>query len=125
MDRCRSQFKLVESLEEAWEVIGKNIPTVLKFDGLAAGKGVAVCLDEKMVENFLKGRCVLSKDAERHRIAGEKLVQIGDVIASKIEFATQVANDPQVKAALESGSESAVADVVNFSDLENIHIKGN
>jgi phosphoribosylamine--glycine ligase len=45
---------VVESLEEAWEVIGTNIPTVLKFDGLAAGKGVAVCLDEKMVEDFLK-----------------------------------------------------------------------
>ncbi len=43
----------VESAEEAREVIGGNYPTVLKFDGLAAGKGVAVCPDEESAAAFL------------------------------------------------------------------------
>ncbi len=41
------------SLEEAREVIGGQYPVVLKFDGLAAGKGVAVCLEESQGEAFL------------------------------------------------------------------------
>ena len=45
---------VVESAEEAREVIGKSYPTVLKFDGLAAGKGVAVCPDEESVSSFLE-----------------------------------------------------------------------
>ena len=45
--------KTVESLEEARGVIGGNYPTVLKFDGLAAGKGVAVCPDEASASSFL------------------------------------------------------------------------
>ena len=45
--------RVVESAEEAREVIGGIYPTVLKFDGLAAGKGVAVCPDEKSAEDFL------------------------------------------------------------------------
>jgi phosphoribosylamine--glycine ligase len=45
--------RVVESAEEAREVIGGCYPTVLKFDGLAAGKGVAVCPDEKSAEDFL------------------------------------------------------------------------
>ncbi|HCQ37755.1 MAG TPA: phosphoribosylamine--glycine ligase, partial [Verrucomicrobiales bacterium] len=45
---------VVESAEEARQAIGENYPTVLKFDGLAAGKGVAVCPDEKSVESFLE-----------------------------------------------------------------------
>ena len=45
--------RVVESAEEAREVIGGSYPTVLKFDGLAAGKGVAVCPDEKSAEDFL------------------------------------------------------------------------
>jgi phosphoribosylamine--glycine ligase len=44
----------VETLKEANEVIGDNIPTVLKFDGLAAGKGVAVCMNRQMADDFLK-----------------------------------------------------------------------
>ena len=44
---------VVESAEEALEVIGGNYPTVLKFDGLAAGKGVAVCPDEASAGEFL------------------------------------------------------------------------
>ncbi len=41
------------SLEEARASIGGVYPTVLKFDGLAAGKGVAVCMDEAAGEAFL------------------------------------------------------------------------
>lgn len=43
----------VETIEEARAAIGGVYPTVLKFDGLAAGKGVAVCLEEAMAEEFL------------------------------------------------------------------------
>lgn len=43
----------VGSLKEAREAIGGDYPTVLKFDGLAAGKGVAVCMTEGEGEAFL------------------------------------------------------------------------
>ncbi len=42
------------NLDEARAIIGGTYPTVLKFDGLAAGKGVAVCPDEAAAEEFLK-----------------------------------------------------------------------
>ena len=42
-----------ESLDEAVAAIGGKYPTVLKFDGLAAGKGVAVCPDETSAMAFL------------------------------------------------------------------------
>jgi len=42
-----------ESLEEAVGAIHGEYPTVLKFDGLAAGKGVAVCPDEASALEFL------------------------------------------------------------------------
>ncbi len=42
-----------ETLEEAVEAIAGEYPTVLKFDGLAAGKGVAVCADEATAMDFL------------------------------------------------------------------------
>jgi phosphoribosylamine--glycine ligase len=42
-----------ESLAEAVAAIGGKYPTVLKFDGLAAGKGVAVCPDETSAMVFL------------------------------------------------------------------------
>lgn len=38
---------------EALEAIAGDYPTVLKFDGLAAGKGVAVCADETAAREFL------------------------------------------------------------------------
>ena len=41
------------TLEEAKEAISGNYPVVLKFDGLAAGKGVAVCMEEAEGEAFL------------------------------------------------------------------------
>lgn len=43
----------VNTLEEARAAIAGSYPTVLKFDGLAAGKGVAVCPDEASAEAFL------------------------------------------------------------------------
>ena len=43
----------VNSLDEAVSAIGGEYPTVLKFDGLAAGKGVAVCADEAAAMDFL------------------------------------------------------------------------
>lgn len=41
------------TLEEAVAAIAGEYPTVLKFDGLAAGKGVAVCPDESSALEFL------------------------------------------------------------------------
>ncbi|MFZ9937368.1 MAG: phosphoribosylamine--glycine ligase [Luteolibacter sp.] len=41
------------TLDEAVAAIGGKFPTVLKFDGLAAGKGVAVCPDESSAMEFL------------------------------------------------------------------------
>lgn len=46
-------YASVNSVEEARAAIGGKYPTVLKFDGLAAGKGVAVCPDEASAEEFL------------------------------------------------------------------------
>jgi len=42
-----------DSLDEAIAAIDGEYPTVLKFDGLAAGKGVAVCPDEASARDFL------------------------------------------------------------------------
>jgi len=42
-----------DSLESSLDAIAGKYPTVLKFDGLAAGKGVAVCADEKSALEFL------------------------------------------------------------------------
>lgn len=42
-----------DTLEEAVSAIAGEYPTVLKFDGLAAGKGVAVCPDEASALAFL------------------------------------------------------------------------
>ncbi len=43
----------VDSYEAALAAINGQYPTVLKFDGLAAGKGVAVCPDAASAEAFL------------------------------------------------------------------------
>ncbi|MEG0334322.1 MAG: phosphoribosylamine--glycine ligase [Akkermansia sp.] len=45
---------IADTIEEARAAIGGKYPTVLKFDGLAAGKGVAVCPDQASAEDFLK-----------------------------------------------------------------------
>ncbi|MEM9283790.1 MAG: phosphoribosylamine--glycine ligase [Verrucomicrobiota bacterium] len=47
-------YAAAETIEEAKEAIGGSYPTVLKFDGLAAGKGVAVCADASSADAFLK-----------------------------------------------------------------------
>ncbi len=46
-------FAVAETLEEA-RAAAARVPVVLKFDGLAAGKGVAVCTTPEMVEEFLQ-----------------------------------------------------------------------
>lgn len=43
----------VDSREDAVAAIGGQYPVVLKFDGLAAGKGVAVCVNEDAAMEFL------------------------------------------------------------------------
>jgi len=57
-------------IDEARAAINGVYPTVLKFDGLAAGKGVAVCLDEASAEEFLQEVLV-----ERKFGAGRLLVE--------------------------------------------------
>ncbi|MBK1792633.1 phosphoribosylamine--glycine ligase [Persicirhabdus sediminis] len=58
------------NIEEARAAINGVYPTVLKFDGLAAGKGVAVCPDEASAEEFLQEVLV-----ERKFGAGRLLVE--------------------------------------------------
>ena len=57
-------------IDEARAAINGQYPTVLKFDGLAAGKGVAVCTDEASAEEFLNEVLV-----ERKFGAGRLLVE--------------------------------------------------
>ena len=45
-------YTAVNSIEEARAAIS-SLPVVLKFDGLAAGKGVSVCTSQQMVDDFL------------------------------------------------------------------------
>lgn len=56
--------------DEARSAINGIYPTVLKFDGLAAGKGVAVCADEASAEKFIQEVMV-----ERKFGAGRLLVE--------------------------------------------------
>ena len=44
----------LHTIDDARTAIAGKYPTVLKFDGLAAGKGVAVCPDEASAEEFQK-----------------------------------------------------------------------
>jgi phosphoribosylamine--glycine ligase len=46
--------EVAANIDDARRLIGGVYPTVLKFDGLAAGKGVAVCPDEASAEAFLQ-----------------------------------------------------------------------
>jgi phosphoribosylamine--glycine ligase len=48
-----AEAKTCDSLESAIAAIADHYPTVLKFDGLAAGKGVAVCPDNISALEFL------------------------------------------------------------------------
>ena len=60
--------------EEAREAIARKYPTVLKFDGLAAGKGVAVCKDEASAEEFLQEVMVERKFGEGRLLVEDCLV---------------------------------------------------
>ncbi len=63
-------YAVVDDIEAARQAIAGKYPTVLKFDGLAAGKGVAVCADEAAAEAFLQEVLV-----ERRFGAGRLLVE--------------------------------------------------
>lgn len=63
----------VNSIGEARAAIAGNYPTVLKFDGLAAGKGVAVCPDEPSAEEFLNEVLVERKFGEGRLLVEEFL----------------------------------------------------
>jgi len=71
--------------------------------------------DAGLVEDFFKGACVPSADAERYRIASNKLEQIGGFISSKVGFATQIANNRQIQANLKSKNNAGVGNLVNAS----------
>ena len=73
--------------------------------------------DSGLVEDIFKGKCIPSADAERHRIAEEKLKQIGGFVVSKVPFATKVSNNPQVRKRLNSQDKTSVARVVNKSGV--------
>lgn len=60
--------------DEARAAIDGVYPTVLKFDGLAAGKGVAVCADEASAEEFLQEVMVDRKFGEGRLLVEECLV---------------------------------------------------
>lgn len=61
-------------IDEARAAIGGVYPTVLKFDGLAAGKGVAVCADAASAEEFLNEVLVERKFGEGRLLVEECLV---------------------------------------------------
>ncbi|MFK7909413.1 MAG: phosphoribosylamine--glycine ligase [Akkermansiaceae bacterium] len=60
-------------IDEARTAISGKYPTVLKFDGLAAGKGVAVCEDETSAEEFLNEVLVERKFGEGRLLVEECL----------------------------------------------------
>lgn len=62
------------TLKEARSAIGGVYPTVLKFDGLAAGKGVAVCPDAESAERFLHEIFVEQRFGEGRLLVEECLV---------------------------------------------------
>ncbi|MEX2578959.1 MAG: phosphoribosylamine--glycine ligase [Verrucomicrobiales bacterium] len=66
-------YAAVDSLEDARSAIGGRYPTVLKFDGLAAGKGVAVCPDEASAEAFLEEVLVRRKFGDGRLLVEEYL----------------------------------------------------
>ena len=63
----------VSTIEEARGAIGGKYPVVLKFDGLAAGKGVAVCMEEAEGEAFLNEVLVERKFGEGRLLVEEFL----------------------------------------------------
>lgn len=67
-------YAAVNDIDAARAAIGGKYPTVLKFDGLAAGKGVAVCLDEASAEEFLDEVLTQRKFGEGRLLVEEFLV---------------------------------------------------
>lgn len=63
----------VADREGAVAAIGGKYPTVLKFDGLAAGKGVAVCMDAESAEKFLDEVFVAKRFGEGRMLVEEFL----------------------------------------------------
>ncbi len=63
----------VAGYEEALAAIGGNYPTVLKFDGLAAGKGVAVCGTAADAEAFLNEVFIQKRFGEGRLLVEEYL----------------------------------------------------
>ena len=63
----------VADYEAAVAAIGGQYPTVLKFDGLAAGKGVAVCPDAASAEEFLQGVFIEKRFGEGRLLVEEFL----------------------------------------------------
>ncbi len=47
-------FAMASTVEEGMEAIGGSYPAVLKYDGLAAGKGVVIAEDEEAARNALE-----------------------------------------------------------------------
>lgn len=66
-------YAAVNTIEDARAAIGGKYPTVLKFDGLAAGKGVAVCPDEASAEEFMQEVLVERKFGEGQLLVEEFL----------------------------------------------------
>lgn len=64
---------VVDSFDDAVAAIAGTYPTVLKFDGLAAGKGVAVCADAASAEAFLKEVLVQQRFGEGRLLVEECL----------------------------------------------------
>ena len=60
--------------DEARAAINQVYPTVLKFDGLAAGKGVAVCENEESAEAFIKEVMIDRRFGEGRLLVEECLV---------------------------------------------------
>ncbi len=67
------QAKAVSSYDEALAAIGGQYPTVLKFDGLAAGKGVAVCPDADAAREFLNEVFIQKRFGEGRLLVEEYL----------------------------------------------------
>ncbi len=66
-------YAAVDDADAARAAIAGKYPTVLKFDGLAAGKGVAVCLDEASAEEFIDEVLVQRKFGEGRLLIEEFL----------------------------------------------------
>jgi len=86
-------YAVADTIEEARAAIAGRYPTVLKFDGLAAGKGVAVCPDEASAGAFLEEVLVERRFGEGRLLVEEFLE--GPEISI---FASVVGRDYQILA---------------------------